>query len=965
MTEAAVVTEEDSKATYDDWDAADSLIGVTVLEEGGVRITGTGGTLIENVNFGSGIATDLDRTSPTNMVRAYWADHFADFEIESITCYLDPANGGAKEVEEWGIIVWALEAVEQKSVLELSLATIGEMWVTAGVAAGDVLFDFSALGSKPRPNLVQPRQVNTETYPHATSFIQVVAVKEDGYASNVAWMGGGGTVNVGATEIDGVVVTQSPHADFGAVYISSSTNTPRIKFTTQSFAAKTVSFYTGTPLDLGAVTGTLEFGVEVQTPRGTSVTAQVRDDADAGWVTFVDGNTLDDLAGVGLPGVRGRNDYEVQAILNTDGDATPVARVLSIREVSLTDLSDVTQVVAGRWAVDPQTLKAELPRFLIRGLHTGERDFYDAWTQLLAENDIGDIVLRLWRGHEDLARAKWMRLDDVIVEDVKSVGPSMEISGFSPLALVKKALPIYDSVNDTLDPIEYTNATLKAASEDLRDSKLGLARRYVGPGIEDTTQVSKFIEDSELKVELDALANLAGGTWSSSQGRVKYFDLHGQKSAVAYFTSEDIEPLEVTAGFEARQPEFFVDYAWVRSKRYWNGLVYRQHADSLAALGTVAIDAPTRVDPEIGRYITTLALAQTVGQRQVDSFGAGFIRLRFRSNYAYPELEIGDMVIVETEKFAIKDPTAASRAIRGWHWVRGVVISTDVHGREFAIWVRRFSDIISSTASGASSVGNFQRIWTSALVADGSGNFGPLRHAETGLAQDGDAVAFSRAYEAPPIVLFTPQVARTYVAADTASDQYLDIRALDLTVSGFNLKAKVLTGPATTAISDGFSAARNTAAPENTDVAVTADGAEVFSNLEDANTAETTYEAYFDIDASGMGSENLVTVLLYYSDRAADPGTVWTLGQSRTYDKDSVLTNEMLSFDAALDADWDVKLVLDYAVSPGSETATLTAHGENHGTFPGVQYEKVTAGAESAMTPNGGDRIRWTAIEAP
>lgn len=140
----------------------------------------------------------------------------------------------------------------------------------------------------------------------------------------------------------------------------------------------------------------------------------------------------------------------------------------------------------------------------------------------------------------------------------------------------------------------------------------------------------------------------------------------------------------------------------------------------------------------------------------------------------------------------------------------------------------------------------------------------------------------------------------------------------------------------TTTIADGFSAARNTAAPENGSVVLTADGAFAYSNLEDANTEETTYRAYFDIDATGI--TYLCTVTLYYSTAAT--GGAWVEASSKVYDNLENVTDEVLEAVVALDVDYDLRLELTYT-DPGTDdgNATLTCHGEDNG-VPGVQFEK-------------------------
>lgn len=146
-----------------------------------------------------------------------------------------------------------------------------------------------------------------------------------------------------------------------------------------------------------------------------------------------------------------------------------------------------------------------------------------------------------------------------------------------------------------------------------------------------------------------------------------------------------------------------------------------------------------------------------------------------------------------------------------------------------------------------------------------------------------------------------------------------------------------------TATTDGFSAARNTAAPENGDVNLEADAAQAFSNLEDANTTPTTYRVYYDAtNLSNMDSANSVTVSLWYSD--ASTGGTFTKTQERTHlQADGDTTDSPLSTGSvALGADFDLLMQIDYANAPLiTERATIVAHGEDNAQ-PGVEFDKFT-----------------------
>jgi hypothetical protein len=150
---------------------------------------------------------------------------------------------------------------------------------------------------------------------------------------------------------------------------------------------------------------------------------------------------------------------------------------------------------------------------------------------------------------------------------------------------------------------------------------------------------------------------------------------------------------------------------------------------------------------------------------------------------------------------------------------------------------------------------------------------------------------------------------------------------------------EVATPPTPSSITDGFSAARDTAGPENGDVTITTDGGVAHSNLEDANTTETAYNVYYDIDTTAMDDNVLAWVTVYVSD-AATGGSFAAVG-ARGYEAGESHTNELITFNAALNADYDIKIELTHTPHVPTTPATLTAHGEDNA-VPGVQYEKLT-----------------------
>jgi len=258
------------------------------------------------------------------------------------------------------------------------------------------------------------------------------------------------------------------------------------------------------------------------------------------------------------------------------------------------------------------------------------------------------------------------------------------------------------------------------------------AQRYRGPGIVDTVPaigVGKTISApangsspdlSIAKRELDAIAYIAGGAWISSQGRVKFvpfFDasvdpvsglvtyMPHQAAHVAIIPREEIaEPISVTPGYKYRVPLFDVWWGWNEATQSWGarapdgtvsggGEVHGVSLSALNALGQARLVANRQLADHIAKWIPSQGLAQGLAQRQVQTLGLGQLAWRFRTTYAHPELELGDPITLETDRFIAYDPTAA-KGIAGAQWVTGYVVGIfDVWGRDLAVWVPTYASI--------------------------------------------------------------------------------------------------------------------------------------------------------------------------------------------------------------------------------------------------------------------------------
>lgn len=197
---------------------------------------------------------------------------------------------------------------------------------------------------------------------------------------------------------------------------------------------------------------------------------------------------------------------------------------------------------------------------------------------------------------------------------------------------------------------------------------------------------------------------------------------------------------------------------------------------------------------------------------------------------------------------------------------------------------------------------------------------------------------------------WTNVASRQYVDGENLSDESL---SADLALGAdFDLRLRVTgEGVPGSQETDGFSGTRNAAAPENGDVSLTSDGAQAHSNLEDANTVETTYNVFLDVTTGDLGAAPRGMVLVVEVSDAATGGSFSTVA-TKTYGSNITLTDEKISFDAALDANFDIRVTTQKGTAT-SQSWTVTMHGEDNAE-PGVQYTKSQSGSFT-VTAHGED----------
>ncbi len=733
IPEAVVVVNEDVRAFSTDWNNADPLTGLEVDSFGDVRLSGSFATSVEHT-VSDTFMTDLDRASPWSVAKVTWGGTFdRDLEIWQIKAWLHPKRtGAAKEVVTWRLEVWRIYAVwpaSHQSPGPFEIQGLGSMDVAAsGTVAALFTFDFTGAWQAPRPmfeNVIRKPGASAQALP--VTYIVIRALDANGAAAgNVGFGADTATpfVNPAGVKLEQVTLTQNTEGEGRGRWAETLVNDcPRISIVEETYTNATITISVaggGTIIDLGAApTKDVECVGVGRTPSDTDIVYEIRKASPDAWTEFEDGDLIcvDNTAtgGKDLSSLAKQQTYEIRAQLKTNAasNTTPRLKRLGVREVTRISFDRLATVDA-EWNVHPFEMQSEISRAAITSIRDGREDFNDAITELLVDHDVADIAFRIYIGHPDLHRNKWLHVDTFpFAYDYDPRANEIECLWDSALTKLRAALPVASGSPTVTHSILNYNAavgieTLKDVSDDLIDGQVALAGRYRSQGITDaTTTISKRIGErdpdavvtalSDAKTELDAVAFIAGGAWGTDAGRVRFFDLYAEGYVVMLFHEGEITVESVSPGLSLRTPEVFLAYAYdVQSREYT--LEHRGFdGTALAALGVSNLGPPKRLSDTVGKWVDDATLAAKIVERQFNAFSMGLRLWRFTCTYAYPELQFGDRVIIPTKQFVMRDPIG-NRELRGHLWAIGTIIGVhDVLGTSFTIWVRSLSDILASS----------------------------------------------------------------------------------------------------------------------------------------------------------------------------------------------------------------------------------------------------------------------------
>lgn len=702
IVQSVVVQQADQLSTQEEWDTFDLPDpGVEATPEGTLILDG-GTSELFNQNTDDGVATVL---GPYPEVPSFAATYVAeilwdvgaggvsrDFQLDSIEAELDPNVGGAgQEVDQWVCQLFTFaqgpDGTDETELVRPLGPLSGRVYAAAGGAVARVTFDFT------QGTPVRPAQGIG-----ATVIVAIWGIQEDGTpAANCGWRTDSSQTSY---TLNGHIIrgrTSSYTVGDGtqqnpAGVTLGQANPPNIRAVSTSYVAATAE-YTTNPLTLATTpTNPVEFGLLFTTPAGSSLTAEVRNDADTAWVEFNDGDTTDDLAGVGL-----RTSYAVRFTLTPGTGTTPILSRCEIRELQRTDLQDIATVrPKGSLAIDPITLRGEIMEYDIHVVRDGRRDFLDYISDELSTTALADIELEIYVGHPDLARQDWLLVDRALVDDHTDELAGVTLNCLSVHRELEQPIPqVKGTTTLTSDPLAYPNTTLKAVWDDILANQVDIQGRYVGPGVENTSvNVNNILERGTARRVLDDVAYIAGGGVIASQGQIQYRSLYDSGGGIrAVWPKEETTPQAVTPGARYRTPRISILYGFNFNSGEFQKEYQAQQDNVVDSFGITAL-RKAEIPESVGKWVTDDATAATLCERVVESIGDGLILWSLRTSVPYPELEPGDLVAVEVEEFLAKDPNAA-RAIKGSQLVIARITAVaDVLGTEFDVWVQSLSDII-------------------------------------------------------------------------------------------------------------------------------------------------------------------------------------------------------------------------------------------------------------------------------
>jgi hypothetical protein len=574
MVEARAITgQPDLRQRYDQWKNNPGLdageIGVTVEQtsDGGVRLktnANANAALVDTTLSTYQIAkTDSGATSPyfgavtpdgKRVLAALveWnGNESPAIELTQVQAWLAPrfSTSVLPTVATWRLDLYAVVRAFNRTIAPFGLIAAstllplipGGFPIPAGGSEtpGWVIWDLTTLAARIHPKAlpiinapignIGPQFAVSKQVP----YLLITITPLDGQsrpATNVGW--GVDTAHPTAANLAGGTPSLLYGCELGWLPDSNPTNVgiqveaarnlvPNLQLVFSSHSAATVGFTgSGNKLFVGQTpNANTELVLRADTPGGATVTATISDGTHT--APFTDGQAFGTLAPALTAQATG---YAVQATLtpNSAGDRSPILRTLGMQQVATTDLSDIAEIASVAWEVDPTTHKGMIPQLVLHGLHDGARDFRDAITQLVSQNPIGNLTIRLSIGHPSMARSQWLHLDDFLIDDLDCQGAYLGVTGVGSLVLVRGVIPPLTPEVDSFPVADLQNpGAWTASSGTLLYPQLADTTVPVGWQVSTAYSLGAQIIDANNYLQTCTTAGTSGGSpppWTKVTG---------------------------------------------------------------------------------------------------------------------------------------------------------------------------------------------------------------------------------------------------------------------------------------------------------------------------------------------------------------------------------------------------------------------------------------------------------------
>jgi hypothetical protein len=465
--EAIVEPRRDVRQTYAQLNAG-TKSNVTAYVEDAIRLTPSGATGISHTT-GTDDITDLDTSTP-DILLAWALDesaYGADLRLTAVQLYLDIQRDTANAPFDGFFALdifriaeyrgkpgandfWALQKVASSlfvNASDITAAGLVSFSLNAGAygeTAPHIVIDGSFV-----PNL---RGAGSVSLSFGGRVIVIRLTAFGGTNTNYSWKYNSATSNPETVVSKGTLYNMSgatPTGDFAKWagpgfnrQVSAATGIPRVTFTVSSFAASgswSGTLAGGNRFDLGATpTGDVEFRLLEQVPPGCSTVKSVRALAADPWTTFTDGQTAAEL---GLDTTSRYWEMKWEPSANASQSASPTLKQIGALDRVLVDLTEIASMTEAQESVDPLTGQMKIGDAELYLLLTGDRDYLDLVTRLLAENNWKDIEIRTHAYHPNLTRDQWGLLDLWTLDDAEIGDGLATLKLVSVLALLRGKFP--------------------------------------------------------------------------------------------------------------------------------------------------------------------------------------------------------------------------------------------------------------------------------------------------------------------------------------------------------------------------------------------------------------------------------------------------------------------------------------------------------------------------------------------